>query len=325
MDKHAVQYLVFTLVVGLALYADLRKLGQADELGMRQAVRRTLGYVGLALAFAVYLAATRGLEPSLLFLTGYVLEESLSVDNLFVIMAIFSSFCINGPRQRRVLAYGILGAIVMRLVFVAVGTALLEGFGKITLTAFGVFVLWSAYKMWSVTEAEEREDYTDHWAVRLAARFFRVHPRLEGQRFFVGKGKDLHCTPLFLCLVAVEVADLMFAFDSVPAVISVTRDPFLVYASNIFAILGLRSLYFALAAAKRDLRHLEKAVIAILVFIGFKMLTEVFLSVKIGPGLSLAVVAGLLAVGVAASLAGAPPKDAPKACPDRPADRERRG
>ncbi|MDR2727080.1 MAG: TerC/Alx family metal homeostasis membrane protein, partial [Deltaproteobacteria bacterium] len=210
--------------------------------------------------------------------------------------------------QHRVLYYGILGALVLRLVFVSVGTSVLALFGAYALAGFGLFVLWSAWKMWQQMgeDTEEIEDYTNHWAVSLTRRFLPVHNRLEGHDFFTRVqegGKSVQkATPLLLCLVVVEFSDVMFAFDSVPAVIAITRDPFLVYTSNIFAILGLRSLYFLLAAAKRYLRHLEKAVIAILVYIGLKMLLDVAGVIHLSPMLSLCVVLGFLAAGVAASL-----------------------
>ncbi|GHV57708.1 hypothetical protein FACS189460_4710 [Deltaproteobacteria bacterium] len=223
-------------------------------------------------------------------------------------MAIFSSFAVRDGLQHRVLYYGILGALILRMVFVAVGSSLITVFGPYALTAFGLFVLWSAWKMWQNLgrESEDIEDYSRHWAVSFTKRFLPVHHLMKGHNFFV-KIEDASkavwkATPLFLCLVVVEISDVMFAFDSVPAVIAITQEPFLVYTSNIFAILGLRSLYFLLAAAKRYLTHLEKAVIVILIYIGAKMLLDVAGVFHLSPLISLIVVLALLGIGIIASL-----------------------
>ncbi|MBI4121221.1 MAG: TerC/Alx family metal homeostasis membrane protein [Parcubacteria group bacterium] len=274
---------------------------------------------GVSLLFAWHILETRGGDDAFLFMAGYLLEQSLAVDNLFVFMAIFASFGIALGLQHRILYYGILGAIVLRFLFIGAGTSLLF-LGEWVLIAFGVFVLWSAWKMWTGMGGgdDEIEDYSDHWSVRGVKRFIPVWPRLVGHNFFTKQNGMLYATPLLLCLVCIEFSDVMFAFDSVPAVIAVTQDPFLVYTSNIFAVLGLRSMYFLLAAAKKLLCHLEKAVIAILVFIGFKMLVPLFdlasmpLTGKpllgligfehISAGVSLAVVGTLLVTGILASL-----------------------
>ena len=254
--------------------------------------------MGLALVFAGYIGYSFGSEQVQLFLTGYLLEKSLSVDNLFVIMAIFSSFAVKDAFQHRVLYYGVLGALVLRLIFVAVGSSLVAMFGPYALASFGIFVLWTAWKMWQSMHSGEKEeivDYSEHWAVRYTKRFIPVHNQLSGHDFFV-KAPDTtgkliwKATPLFLCLFVVEVSDVMFAFDSVPAIIAVTHDPFLVYTSNVFA------------AGKRYLRHLEKSVVIILAYIGVKMLLDVVGIVHISPLISLGVVIGLLAIGILASL-----------------------
>jgi tellurite resistance protein TerC len=261
----------------------------------------------------LYIGLSHGSSQGMLFVTGYFLEKSLSVDNLFVFIAVFSSFSIRPEFQHRVLYYGIIGAIIMRLLFIGVGTSVIAMFGKWALTVFGLFVLWTAWKMWRQSQEEEQEleDYSNHWAIRMTRRLFSVSPKLDGHNFFTRVNGALAVTPLFLCLITIEIADVMFAFDSVPAIFAVfagLKEPlplstqtFLVYTSNIFAILGLRSLYFLLAAANRFLVHLEKAVIAILVFIGFKMLLGVVELFHIPPVLSLCVVLGLLTAGVVGS------------------------
>ena len=301
--------LFFLAGVVVCLLVDLRVHRQDKPISGKNALVWSLFWIVLALCFAAYIAFSHGTEDATLFLAGYLLEKSLSVDNLFVIMAIFSSFAIKDEFQHRVLYYGIIGALVLRMLFVAAGSSLVVLFGPYALAGFGFFVLWSAWKMWQQMGKDEKEieDYTHHWAVSWTRKFFPVHNKMEGHNFFVKvqEGTKLvrRATPLFLCLVVVEISDVMFAFDSVPAVIAVTQDPFLVYTSNIFAILGLRSLYFLLAAAKRYLCHLEKAVIFILVYIGLKMLFDVAGIVHIAPMFSLGVVCLLLAAGVLASFA----------------------
>ncbi|MDL2316483.1 TerC/Alx family metal homeostasis membrane protein [Desulfovibrio sp. OttesenSCG-928-A18] len=257
-----------------------------------------------------YIWWAHGLEDASLYLSGYFLEKSLSVDNLFVMMAIFSSFAIKGNYQHRVLYYGILGALVLRMIFVAAGNTLVQIFGVYALAAFGIFVLWSAWKMWQQMRKPEEdiEDYSKHWSVRFTRRFIPVSTTMHGHNFFVKEPKSpgavaiWKATPLFLCLVVVELCDVMFAFDSIPAIIAITQDPFLVYTSNIFAILGLRSLYFLMAAASKMLVHLEKAVIVILAYIGVKMLIGVTGLLHVPALVSLAVVLGLLVGGIVASL-----------------------
>ena len=295
--------LLFAVLVIVCLIVDL-KAHKADEvISAKSAAKWSLFWVALSLAFAGYVWYTHGFADFSKFISGYFLEKSLSVDNLFVMMAIFTAFSVRDEYQHRVLYYGIIGAIVLRMVFIAAGNSLIVLFGPYALTAFGLFVLWSAWKMWRAMNSEHEEivDYTDHWSVRLTKRVMPVHPRLDGHNFFTKAGGKWAATPLFLCLIAIEVADVMFAFDSVPAIIAITEDPFLVYTSNIFAILGLRSMYFCLAAGKRYLIHLEKAVIIILVYIGLKMLASVAFSFHMPPLISLAVVLSLLVAGVLAS------------------------
>ena len=310
-----VEVLLFASLVVGALLLDLYAHKQDKAISMRDAALWSVFWIVLSLCFAVYVGYEHGRAQGMLFVTGYFLEKSLSVDNLFVFIAVFSSFAIRPEFQHRVLYFGILGAIFMRLLFIALGSSFIALFGKWALTIFGVFVLWTAWKMWqsSQQDGEELEDYSNHWSVRLTRRILPVSPQMHGHNFFTRINGALCVTPLFLCLVTIEIADVMFAFDSVPAIFSVfagLEEPlplgtqtFLVYTSNIFAILGLRSLYFLLAAANRFLAHLEKAVIAILVFIGLKMLSGVLLEFHMPPEISLIIVLGLLTGGVAASYA----------------------
>jgi tellurite resistance protein TerC len=216
-------------------------------------------------------------------------------------MAIFSSFAIKEKYQHRVLYFGILSAIILRFLFIGFGTGLAM-MSEYVLLFFGLIVLYSAYAMLvdSTKDKDDDIDYTKHFMVRWIGKIFPVYPSVDNHNFFTVQNGVRMATPLFLCLGVIEVSDVLFAFDSVPAVISITQDPFLVYTSNIFAILGLRSMYFVLAAAKNVLCHLEKAVIGILVFIGLKMMAG-FCGIHISAVISLAVVLGGLTLGIVAS------------------------
>ena len=307
----------FALVI-VALLIDLKAHGQDKPISIKSAAAWSAFWIILAFGFDYFVYINHGSEDAQLFLAGYFLEKSLSVDNLFVIMAVFSAFSVDDKYQHRVLYYGILGALVLLFLFIFAGTTLIALVGKPALICFGLFVLWTAVAMWrNMNKEEEIEDYSNHWSVRFARRFFPVYPRVTSHNFFVRDPEfrtlalhyhverpsaPLMVTPLFLCLICIEVADIMFAFDSVPAVIAITGKPFLVYTSNIFAILGLRSLYFLLAAAKRYLCHLEKAVIVVLVFIGAKLLLGTAIGYHISPMLSLGIVLGCLALGIGASI-----------------------
>ncbi|MDR1207258.1 MAG: tellurium resistance protein TerC [Rickettsiales bacterium] len=325
-DYSIVSISIFAVIVVACLLIDLFAHKSDKPVSIKSAGLWTLFWIAVSLGFAGYVWASHGADDSFAFLSGYVLEKALSIDNLFVMMAIFTSFHIADKYQHRVLYYGILGALVLRLIFVALGVGFLNHFGDVAMTAFGLFIVWSAFKMLQATgigllvytmfmderkrehliaehkAKEEKEvDYSHHWSMQLFRHIFKVHPKIEGHKFFVAGA----ATPLFLCLITIEFADIMFAFDSVPAIIAITGKPFLVYTSNIFAILGMRSMYFCLSALKRKLMHLEKAVIATLVFIGFKMLAEVFFGWHIGAGMSLLVILGLMSVGVIWSLISA--------------------
>ena len=271
----------------------------------------------------------RGSETMSLYFAGYILEKSLSVDNLFVMMAIFSWFKIPEIYRHRVLYFGIIGAVIFRLVFVAVGTSLL-GISPWMEFVFATMVAYSTIMMMKKgDDSEEIEDYSNHLAYRAVYRFFPVLPRLLGHSFFV-KNSEISAqisadekaklqnqisklnakwiaTPLFLCLCVIELSDVMFAFDSVPAVIAVSREPLIVYSAMIFAILGLRTLYFVLEALKDYLVYLEKAVIALLFFIAAKLALNASAHIfhhgfEISAQVSLWIILGILSIGVLASL-----------------------
>lgn len=292
----------FLVIVFGALWIDLKAHKDDAPISMKNASIWSAIWVAVSLGFAAFIWNGHGAEKASLFLSGYLLEKSLSVDNLFVFMAIFASFKIKDIFQHRILYFGIIGALILRFLFIGFGTGLAM-MSHWVLLAFGILVLYSAYAMWKGSNDDGKDDidYTQNWAVKWVNKFFPVYPSVDNHNFFTVQNGVRMVTPLFLCLVAVEVSDVMFAFDSVPAVIAITQDPFLVYTSNIFAILGLRSMYFLLAAAKRYLCHLETAVIGILVFIGGKMIAS-FAGFHISPNISLVVVLLSLIAGVGGSM-----------------------
>jgi len=283
-------------------------------------------WIAISLAFAGFLYVQHGPQVASLFVTGYALEKVLSVDNLFVFMAICAWFKIPDGLRHRVLYWGIIGAIVFRGIFVAIGTGLLA-FGPWVEIVFAVIVAWTAVMMLRAGgDDEEEEDYSTHMAYRFAKKLFPVWPKLYGNQFFVSRktlegelGKPenagmslaakvtIFATPQFLCLVVAEVSDVLFAFDSVPAVIAVSREPLIVYSAMLFAILGLRTMYFVLEALKRYLVHLEKAVVALLFFIAAKLglnATDHMFhhGYTIDPNTSLIIVMVVLVIGIGASV-----------------------
>lgn len=301
------------LIVGLVLL----DLGAFHRHAHRPSVREALLWSGfwvvLAGAFAGFVYALYGgwLEPYLAdpatslsggdaaiqFLTAYVLEKSLSIDNIFVIALIFTYFAIPPARQHRLLFLGILGAILLRGVMIALGTALLAHFAWIVY-AFGLLLLASAVKLLLARESEAAID--DNVFVRLLKRFLPVEASTSSGAFLVKTAAGWCATPMLLALVLIETSDVMFAVDSIPAVFAATRDPFLVFTSNIFAILGLRSLYFVLAGCLSEFRYLKSSLVYVLAYVGVKMLLSHHFPI---PNLvSLAVIGGILTVGVVASV-----------------------
>src|SRR5437773_1089168 len=254
-------------------------------------------WAALALTFGGILYIWLGAEPALLFATGYLIEQSLSVDNLFVIVMIFSYFSVPEKYQHRVLFWGILGALVMRGVFIGVGAILITRFSWI-MYIFGGFLIFTGIRM--AFEHDEEFDAEKNIVMRTARRFLHVTNRYDGQRFFTVENGIKLATPLLLVLILVEFADLVFAADSIPAIFAVTTDPFLVYTSNVFAILGLRSMYFLLSGIVHKFVYLKYGLAVILAFVGSKMLVKKFLHIPIP--ISLAVFALTLSVTISAYL-----------------------
>ena len=254
-------------------------------------------WVSLALLFALGLHFVAGRHAALTFLTGYVIEESLSADNIFVMVLIFEYFRVPKYCQHRVLFYGILGALVMRGLFIAAGTALISTFHWV-MYVFGAMLVVTGIRM--AVKQDEEFNGDQNRVVRVVRRFVPIASEYKGTRFFFVEAGRRIATPLVLVLILVEFTDLIFAIDSIPAIFGVTTDPFIVFTSNIFAVLGLRSLYFLLASVVDRFHLLKYGLAIILTFVGFKMLTERFLG--IGIVLSLIVILSVLALSIAASL-----------------------
>jgi tellurite resistance protein TerC len=269
---------------------------KAHAVSLREALAWSCVWVSLALLFSLGVYFVRGGEKALEFLTGYVIEWSLSVDNLFVFLVIFSYFAVPPIYQHRVLFWGILGALVLRAIFIATGSALLANFHWM-IYVFGGFLVFTGIKL--LFAGEDKVEPEKNPAVRLLRRFIKVTPDYQGQRFFIRKDGTLWATPLLLVLVVVETTDVIFAVDSIPAIFAITLDPFIVYTSNVFAILGLRALFFLLAGVMEMFRYLKVGLSFVLCFVGAKMmLVDLY---KIPIGISLGVVAGILGISILAS------------------------
>ncbi|HEX9164859.1 MAG TPA: TerC family protein [Gemmatimonadales bacterium] len=292
----------FTALVLALLVLDLGVLNRRSHvLSMREALTWSAGLVSLALLFGGFIWWREGAAKGLEYYTGYLIELSLSVDNLFVFILIFQYFAVPAELQPRVLKWGIVGAIVMRGIMILLGALLLERFTWI-IYVFGGILIYTGLRMFR--GGDERVEPEKNPVVRLARRFVRVTPAYEGQRFFVRSHAGLYATPLFLVVLFVEWSDLVFAIDSIPAIFAVTRDPFIVYSSNVFAILGLRALFFVLAGAMDKFVHLKKGVAAILVFVGIKMVIAGWYHLP--TGISLAVILLFLSTAIWASLRNEP-------------------
>lgn len=260
----------FALLVIIVLVLDLGVFHRtAHQVSLREASIWSLVWISLALLFNVVVFVWLGVRPGLEFLTGYLVEEALSVDNLFVFVAIFAYFAVPKVLHHRVLFWGILGAVIMRAIFIVLGTALLQKFHWIVYI-FGSFLVFTGIKFLVQQEAEVEPERNP--VLRLFKRFVPLVSDYRGTHFFVVEGGRRYATPLALVLVTVEMTDLVFAVDSIPAVLAVTRDPFIVYTSNIFAILGLRSIYFMIAGIMNLFHYLKTGLALVLMFVGMKML-----------------------------------------------------
>lgn len=295
----AAVWLGFTGLVVALLIVDLGVLNRRSHvLSFKEAMSWSLGLIAFALLFGLFILWREGSRPALEYYTGYLIELSLSVDNLFVFILIFNYFGVPAEAQPKVLKWGILGAIVMRMLMIALGALLLQRFEWI-IYVFGGILILTGYRM--LTQKEERIEPEKNPIVRLARKVLPFTKGYDGARFFIrtGTGRRL-ATPLLLVLLVVEWSDLVFAIDSIPAIFAVTRDPFLVYSSNVFAILGLRALFFVLAGMMDKFVYLKPGVALILVFVGLKMVASHWLHVPIVA--SLLVILLTLAAAVVLSL-----------------------
>jgi len=309
-------WILFIVLVLVLMAVDLGVFNKtAHNPSAKEAIMSTIGWVSLAVGFNIFIyfayehgwlglgsyvhEPMRGREAALKFFTGYLLEESLSIDNLFVMALVFSKFRIPKKYQHRILFWGILGVLVFRGILIGLGIALVHHFVWL-FYFFGALLVYSAYKMLAHHDADEG-DLHKRSIVRLIHKFYPVSRNYDGGHFFTIEDGRRAVTPMFVALMVIETTDILFAFDSVPAVFSITTDPFLVFSSNIFAIMGLRSLYFVLANVLDRFEHLRYSLIAILCFIGVKMVL-IPAKIHIPIGWSLGIIGAMLLAGVAVSL-----------------------
>ncbi|MEP7269919.1 MAG: TerC family protein [Acidobacteriota bacterium] len=291
-------WVIFSVVVLGLLALDLGVFHRKSHVvKIREALIWSAIWVSLALAFNVFVYFTRGPAPALEFLAGYLIEEALSVDNLFIFLLIFSYFRVPSLFQHKVLFWGILGALIMRAIFILAGIALIQKFHWI-IYVFGAFLILTGIRM--VTQQDKEIHPEKNPVLRLFRRLMPVTESYEGDQFFIIRNGRRFATPLFIVLLMVETTDVIFAVDSIPAIFAITRDPFIVYTSNVFAILGLRSIYFALAGLMQLFHYLNYGLCFILVFVGIKMLVGEFY--KIPVGIALGTIVAILGASILASV-----------------------
>ncbi|MEM2368197.1 MAG: TerC family protein [Candidatus Bathyarchaeia archaeon] len=292
------EWLIFGVVVFTALFLDLFVFHRnPHKISLKEALLLSVFWITLGLAFGVFVYFDRGYDRAVEYFTGYLLEKALSLDNIFVFILIFSYFKVPEEYRHKVLFWGVLGAIVFRAIFIFAGLELIKHFHWVVYI-FGVILIVSAIKLLTTEEKEFHPEQT--LVYRIAKRLIPLRPHNGDGRFFIKEGGRLYATPMFLALVFVESSDIMFAIDSVPAILAISKDPFVVYTSNIFAILGLRSLYFAAAGVLPLFHYLHYGLSFILGFIGVKMLISEFY--KIPVEVSLLLIGSAIFLSVVASL-----------------------
>ncbi len=290
-------WIVFNLFVMISIALDLRVFHRdPHKIKIREAAISSFCWIAISVLFGLGVLYFHGKQSALEFFTGYLIEKALSVDNLFLFLVIFRAFAVDGRLQHRLLEWGVVGALVMRGVMIGVGAELIEHFSWV-LYVLGGFLLYAGIRMF-FKKADVHPEKS--CVVRFASTHLRVTRACEGDRFFVRNAGKLFATPLFLVLLVIEFTDITLAVDSIPAVFGITRDPFIVYTSNVLAILGLRALYFLLAGVIDRLRFLDEGLAVVLVFIGGKMIGERWLHIPVD--VSLAVVGGVLFVALLASV-----------------------
>jgi tellurite resistance protein TerC len=291
-------WIIFNVAILILLFLDLAVWNRGSAvIPFKKALASSAIWIALALGFAVFIHYWMGPTKALEFVTGYLVEEALSVDNLFVFILLFRYFKVSPGNERTVLFWGIIGAMLMRAAFILGGVALVNRFHWI-LYLFGAFLIYSGIKL--MMEKDEEVDPSRNPVLKLSRKLLPVTDHYEGKKFVVRKDGKLFATPLFIVLLVVETTDILFATDSIPAILAITRDPFIVYTSNVFAILGLRSLYFALSGMMKLFHHLHYGLAAVLIFIGGKMLLSMKFDVP--TWVSLLVIAVMLGASVLASV-----------------------
>jgi tellurite resistance protein TerC len=269
MNETTLLWIGFNVFILIMLILDLGVFHRkAHQVSIREALTWTGVWIGLAFAFNVFVYYQLGEQQAFEFFTGYIIEKSLSVDNIFVFIMIFSYFQVPHEAQHKVLFWGIGGALVMRVIFILAGIELIHEFHWL-IYIFGAFLIFTGFRF--ITQQEIRIEPDRNPVVKLIRKMFRVTPAFHDNRFFVTVDKKLWATPLFVVLIMIEVSDLIFAVDSIPAILAISDDSFIVYTSNVFAILGLRSLYFALAGIEKYFRYLKYGLAVVLIFVGVKM------------------------------------------------------
>lgn len=299
MGNHSLTvWIGFSAVVIILMALDLGVFNRKSHvLSFKEALAWSAGWVSLALLFGLFLLHKEGTQHALEYYTGYLIELSLSVDNLFVFILVFQYFSVPADLQPRVLKWGIIGAIIMRFIMIVLGALLLERFEWV-IYIFGAIVIFTGFKM--MNAGETRIEPEKNPVVRLTEKLLPFTSSYQGQHFFWHNKGKLLGTPLLLVLIVIETTDLVFAVDSIPAIFAVTRDPFIVYSSNVFAILGLRSLFFILAGMLDKFEYLKPGVAGILIFVGFKMVLAKWIHLPIL--LSLAIILGTLTAAVLLSI-----------------------
>ena len=301
MTKDQLTYLVFGIVLVLALVFDLGLLSKKGrKVTIRQALYQTFFWVALALGFSVFMWSEKGERLALEYLSGYLMEWSLSIDNIFVFILIFSSFGVKERHYGRVLLIGILMAILFRVIFITVGVALVERFGWI-LYIFGAFLVYTGYRMFTTSESEEFDPHESK-IYRFMKRFLPLVPHDgEGRYLIREEGKPVYTT-LFVVVIMLAAIDLVFALDSIPAVMGISRDKLVIYTSNIFAVLGLRSLFFLLRGAVSKFDYLQQGIAIVLVFIGLKMLGEHWINQWLDKNVQVFISLGVIMVCISGSI-----------------------
>lgn len=293
-------WVIFGVSVFVLLFLDLFLFNRKnEEPKFGHTLWMCIFYIAIALIFGVFVIYEEGPDKGMLYFTGYLLEKSLSLDNIFVMSVVFASVGVPSKYQHRVLFWGILGALVMRGIMIFLGEALISRFHWI-LYLFSIFLIYTGGKMLLVKEGEETP-FKETRTYNLLSKFFHVTHDLRGEHFVVRENGHYYITPLFFALIIIETMDVIFAFDSIPAIFLITEDVFIVYTSNIFAILGLRALYFLLAAIVEKFVYLKPALSLILIFIGCKIFLPIF-GIEIATWQSLAVTFGVLFLGMVLSL-----------------------